>query len=317
MNKFLKFFSFDFENVYNSCISPSAAHANDNALASMWFRYLLMRAMSVFKWTLPDSFNERYFKYSIYNELPIAVFYTPEFGYICHQATPQKFDIYHQPSEVLMTVVKSKIKTFSKTYTRTVNDDCVLISLTEDYLPISDLISFYSGILAEMYESLLLSLKSSRVSAMFGAKNKNQADSFKKMIDTIMSGNGFAVAYDKELRDPVTGQLNIEYFNNNPKNTYLVTDLLNDIRSLIREFDTLIGINTSNTEKRERLINAEVQQNNNEATTMVDMWFSRLKKNCEDANNMFGEYGIINIEWRFDNELDNSETGVNNSESDN
>ena len=312
MSNFIKSFSYDFENIYNSCCSPSSAHANDNALAHMWFRYLLMRAMSVFKWTLPETFNERYFKYSIYNELPVAAFYTNEFGYICQQATPKVFDIYRQPSMVTMTITNTRFKILSNVYTRTIGSDCILFSLTEDYMPITDLLRFYSGTLAEMWESLLLSLKSSRVSAMFGAKNKNQAESFKKMIDTIMSGNGFAVAYDKELRDPVTGQLNIEYFNANPKNTYLVTDLIADIRSVIREFDTLIGINTSNTEKRERLINAEVQQNNNEAVTMVDMWFSRLKKNCEDANNMFGEYGIINIDWRFSPQLENIDGGVTN-----
>ena len=70
----LKFFDYWRVNQYNALRDPSQIHSNDNMLAGMISRYLLQRVMSVYKWELPKSINQRWFEYTLFlhtSSLPV------------------------------------------------------------------------------------------------------------------------------------------------------------------------------------------------------------------------------------------------------
>ena len=81
------------------------------------------------------------------------------------------------------------------------------------------------------------------------------------------------------------------------KNTYIVTELLADLGTWEDRFLTEIGVNTANTDKKERMIVAEVDSNNEQATTMADLWLEELKIKVEEAKKMFT--GLeLSVDWR-------------------
>ena len=80
-----------------------------------------------------------------------------------------------------------------------------------------DKINFYADMLALSAETAGVDLVNSKLAYVFGAKNKAQAESFKKMFDQI--GSGQPAAYiDKTLFDE-EGNPGWTMFNQNLKNT--------------------------------------------------------------------------------------------------
>ena len=115
-----------------------------------------------------------------------------------------------------------------------------------------------------------------------------------------------AVFYDKNLLDPKTGELNVQFFNNNVRESYIISDLLNDIRTVMNDFDSQIGIPNANTQKKERMLTDEVNANNFETRSMCELWLESLQTSCEDAKNMFGI--DMSVDWRTDLRTENIES---------
>ena len=63
-------------NVYNASRSPSTVHVKNTRLRNYFRKYLLQKAMSVFKWTLPEEWDKDYFLYTLYGMGFISVLNT-------------------------------------------------------------------------------------------------------------------------------------------------------------------------------------------------------------------------------------------------
>ena len=61
-------------------------------------------------------------------------------------------------------------------------------------------------------------------------------------------------------------------------------------------FDTEIGIPNANTDKRERLIQDEVNSNNIETYSKCAMWLENLQDACKRVHDMLGL--SISVRWR-------------------
>ena len=291
-----KFFDYWKVNQYNGLRSPSEIHSNDNLLNGMISRYLLQRVMSVYKWELPKSINQRYFEYTLFLNGYLAVFNQKKFGVIAQRCAFSNYDLYYQPKDITI----SNTKFFFKPEKRTLDVDAVLFTLEEDYCGIGDLLSFYTGLLSELWLSLMMNVKNSHFSYLIGCESKNQSDTMKSIFDDVASGK-IATFYDKNLHDKMTGKLSIEMFNQNLKQNYLVSDILNDIKTVLKMFDTEIGIPNTNSEKRERLISDEVNQNNIETFSRSEMWLTRLQDNCKQVNEMFANELLspFSVDFRY------------------
>ena len=277
-------------------------------LAGMISRYLLQRVMSVYKWELPKSINQRWFEYTLFLHGNLVVFYHPKYGVIAQRAGFSSYDLYYQPKEVTMINTK-----FYLPQKRTLGVNAELFTLEEDFCGIGDLLSFYTGLLSELWLSLMMNVKNSHLAYLFGCENKNQADTMKSIFDDVSSGK-VACFYDKSLHDKMTGKLSIEMFSNNLKANYIVSDILSDINKVLKMFDTEIGIPNTNTDKRERLISDEVNQNNIETFSRSEMWLTRLQENCENVNNMFATQidGNMWVDFRYPTTTNESEVSVEN-----
>ncbi len=84
------------------------------------------------------------------------------------------------------------------------------------------------------------------------------------------------------------------------------------MRTWEERFMTQIGINTANTEKKERLITAEVESNNEESATMAELWLESLQEQVEKANKMFKIE--MSVDWRIKPEIKEEKQEVKKDE---
>lgn len=284
---------FDYQtlNYYNASRSPSTVHVKNTRLRRYFRKYLFQKAISVFKWQLPDEWDKDYFLYTLFGLGYIAIVDTDQYGVICQGGALGGYNLYYRPSYIMITnpLIRGTI-------TANIDIDCALIKLQPDYSSIMDLVGYYADQLALAAESMGINLLNVKSGTVFGAESKAKAESYKKMYDTLSDGDP-AVVIDKKLLDD-TGKPTWFPFTQHIKESYVVTDILSDMRKIEAMFDTEIGIPNANTDKRERLITDEVNANNAETATRCELWLETLRKGIDKANKMYK----LNIEvgWRVD-----------------
>lgn len=286
---------YDVYNLYNASVSPSTVHTQNTALTNYYVRYLIQRAISVFKWTFPEIWERRaknYFLYTLYCIGFVSVIETDKFGIIPQNCTLTGYDVFYQPTRC---VISNQL--INRTLEPEIGKQCSLIKLQSDYFGILDIIYYYADQLALLAEAVSVNAVNSKLSFAFGAENKAGAETLKKMYDSYTRGEP-AVFYDKDLIDPETGQLNVQFFNNDVRNSYIISDLLNDIRTIMNDFDSMIGISNANTQKRERMLVDEINANNQETKTLCELWLENLQTGCEETRDLFGIE--ISVDWRKD-----------------
>lgn len=281
---------YDHKNTVNSLLSPSTMHVHDTNLQWYFRRYLLQKAIAVFKWKMPESWAKNYVLYTLYCWGYFAVVNTDKFGVIAQGCSLSGYDIYYQPTRatianpLLTGILQPKI-----------DSQCTLIRLQPDYGGIMDKVNFYADILALCAETVGTDLFNSKLAYVFASANKAAAETFKKMFDKIASGEP-AVFPDKQLFNE-DGSPNWMMFNQNLKESYIVSDIMEDMRKWELKFCSDLGIPNSNTEKRERLITAEVESNDIEVKLWADLALEELKASCAKARKMFGIE--LDVDWRY------------------
>ncbi len=286
------FVYYQLNNIFNSATVPGAVHLRDNYTSGYFRKYLFEKAISVFKWELPDTWNKDYFLYVLYSYGYIGVFDTAKFGVIPQFGTLDGFDLYYAPANFMISNPLLETRSYR------IGTECEIIKLQGTYTGILDLVNYYAVKLALIAEAIDSNLINSKSSVLFFAKNKAAADSMKKVYDQIASGNP-AVVLDKELLDE-NGKPNWLFFQQNLKENYIVSDLLVDARKIENQFCTDLGIPNTNTEKRERMTDDEINANNTETSTRAELWLERLKEGVENVNTMFSDKlpSKISVDWR-------------------
>ena len=282
---------FDYQtlNYYNASRSPSTVHVKNTRLRRFFRKYLFQKAISVFKWNIPENWDKDYFLYTLYGMGYIAVINTDQYGVICQGGALGGYNLYYRPSYIIITnpLIRGTI-------TANLGRDCALIKLHPDYSGIMDIVGYYADQMALASESLGINLLNVKSGTVFGAESKAMAESYKKMYDTLSDGDP-AVVIDKKLLDD-QGKPTWFPFTQHIKESYVVSDILSDMRKIEAMFDTEIGIPNANTDKRERLITDEVNANNTETASRCELWLDSLRSGIDKANEM---YKInMSVDWR-------------------
>ena len=281
---------YNYINAETSQVTPSTVHVKDSGLCRYFTKYLLQKAMSVFEWDLPETWNKDYFLYVLYCWGYIAVVNTDKFGVIPQGCGLKGYDVFYAPTHAVIAnpllsgILEPRIGT-----------QCELLKLQPDFSGILDLVGHYAEQMALASQSVSVNLLNSKLSYVFTAKTKALAESLKKMYDQIASGEP-AVVIDSRLKNAADGEETWKAFEQNVGGNYIVTNLLADLRKIEAMFDTEIGIPNANTDKRERLIQDEVNANNIETYSKCAMWLENLQDACKRVNDMFGL--SIAVRWR-------------------
>ena len=297
---------YDHQNTVNSILSPSTMHTSDTGLCWYFKRYLLQKAIAVFKWKMPEYWAKNYVLYVLYCWGYFAVVNTDKFGVIPQGCSLSGYDVMYQPTHAIISnplltgILQPRI-----------DRECALVRLQPDYGGILDKVSYYADMMSLCSEAIGTNLFNSKLAYVFGCTDKRSAESFKKMFDKVASGEP-AAFISKELFNE-DGSPNWMQFNQDLKNSYIAGSILEDMRKIEMQFMTDLGIPNSNTEKKERLITAEVESNDVEVKLWADMALEELQKSCKKAADLFGIE--LSVDWRYkeevraDDESDTRSTG--------
>ena len=284
--------NYEFINQYNAMRSPSTVHCRNTALVEYYTRYLFQKVISVFEFeNLPEEWADNYFKYVLFGYGVIAVIYTDKYGVICQDCGLSGFDVFYQPTRcIIANPHLPGLKEFK------IHENCEIIKLQPDYGSVMDLVTTYADLMALALETTGANLLNSKLSYVFFAENKTAAESFKKLYDSVASGEPMAVIDKNLLLEDGTPAWQI--FTQNVGQNYITDRLLNDMKTLEDQFNTVIGVPNANTQKRERMITDEVNANNVDTQCRVNLWLETMNKDIEQVNKMFGT--DIKVKYRYD-----------------
>ena len=280
---------YDYINTIESASQPANQHILNTQTGRFFQRYLLKKALSVFKWTLPEWWDENYFLYVLYCRGYAAIFDSGKFGVIPQQCGLQGYNVFYRPTNVIIANPLLDIKN------REIDKDCVLMQLQPDYTGVLDLCGHYAEKMALASSAINQNLWNTKISVVFFAGSDAEQQSVKKAYDRMSDGDPMVVVH-KNMRDE-NGNLKYELFNRDVKASYIISDLISDLRKIEAEFDTRIGVPNANTDKRERLISDEVNANNVETHILCDMWMDSIQDGIKKTKDMFGL--DLKCEWRY------------------
>ena len=291
---------FNIENIVASSYTPRGVIKTNNASFRFFSRYLWEKILSVFVFDLPPTFGKELFLNALFANGVVTIVPTAKYGLLAQWGVYGGYNVNYQPRYMLFS---NPLLPELSGRELVIGKDCAVIRLTDDWLGVVDLVAFYAGKMALATQAIDVNLINSKLAYVFAAKDKTQAQSFKKLMDTINNGET-SVVVDKSLFAE-DGSANWQAFQQNLKQTYIVTELLNDCAKIEDEFNTRIGIPNANTEKRERLITDEVNANNVETSILAAGWLENIREGCDTVREMYG--AEIKVDWRVKPNVGNAE----------
>lgn len=286
---------YDYKNLYNSSFALSTIHAQDAGLALYFQRYLIQKIMSVFEFKgVPKNWDKSYFMYSLFIFGFVAVVKTDRYGVIPQHCSLSGYNIYYRPTNAVIAnpllrgIMEPRI-----------GSECALIKMQPDYGGAWDIVAYYADLMALATESLGTNLVNSKLAYVFGAENKTMAESFKKLYDTVASGEP-AVFVDKQLFDE-EGNPKWFTFDQNLKQNYIANEILQDLAKIDSRFNTEIGIPNVNIAKESGVGRSEIEANNIDTKAKCSIWLETIREGLQQVKELFGLNISVNL--RFNNDM--------------
>lgn len=284
-------FFYDHQNLYDSLVQPSTVYVTNTGLSLFFQRYLLQKAISVFKWELPPKWPRNYMLYCLYMYGYVAVVNTDKFGIIPQQCTLKGYNVFYQPTNVMVTN-----PLFKKTIEPKIGVQCTLLRLQPDYRGIYDLVSYYGDQMALTAQAFGVNTLNSKLSYLFLCDNEKTGQSFRKLYDNMASGEPSVFA-DKRLfqKDGKDQNFLFQEFAAQPSKNLM--DFLQVMKQLEIMFDCAIGVPNVATARREREITGELEANNQNSRSITSMWLEELQETAEETRKMF--HVKLSVDWRY------------------
>lgn len=280
-------FNYEQLNITSSTYTPATIKSRNNRAFRFWQRALFQRACSVIELDLPDNWkgsDEDFLYYCLFAGGYVAVFNHETFGFTYQWGTLKGFDWHYQPTNVIITHPAIK-----KSLELTIHKDCELLKLTPDFCGVFDIIDYYAVKLSGLDLGLDMSIDNSKISQLFGAKNKAGAKIIQKMLDKINQGES-ACIYDVTIPQDRSDENDPNpwvYWERDVKKNYITPEILHDFATLINNFDSEIGIPTIPQEKKERMISDEVNSRNVDSKARSRVWLKCLKSSSDLIKSLF------------------------------
>lgn len=284
---------YQYNNIYNSALFPSTVHCKNTGLVNYYANTLLSRAMSVFKFSLPKTWDSRYYQYGLYTNGYVAVVDTDKFGVIPQVCTLSGYDVYYNPAEAV--IANPLLPGMPK---QKIGQNCTLIKLQRNYDSIMGIVNYYADMLGLTSELCGVNLINSKLSYVFAADGKGAAESLKKLYDMVASGEPAAVVDKSLMRDDGTPSWQV--FAQDLRSNFIAPEAFDCVRSLLNNFDTDIGIRNSNVDKKAQIGRDEINANNQETYSLAWQMYESITEGIEATKQMFGDrVKDLSISWRY------------------
>lgn len=277
-------YMYDFINAYESRQQPSNIHLTNTADFHMYFRYFLQKVTSaIIIDNFPLEWEWDYFMDVLILAGHIGVINTRRFGVIPQQCNPYGYNVFYHPTNIIVT---NPVFSSSEQTDFVIGDECEVITLTPDWRGCGDIINAYAQRCALVWSDVDVAGALSKLGYVFAAKDKAVAETYKAMLDDIMSGK-LGVVTGAKLFDENSNAMYQLFDNDVSKNFEIVTKGIEAVAKLIQRFDEEIGLPTVQ-EKKERLISSEVETRLPSILSKIELWVDCINRSLERVNRMFG-----------------------------
>ena len=249
---------------------------NDRVLTDYYFRLMII-ARALFKWeNLPNGIDEKWIERYLFSEGNCMFYKDPTLGFmVAGIGETGPLNYYDEPTT---------IKPIAPNYVYegpilTNNVNAVIIRNNDDMLPTSPTIQLYAYKLTNIDRTIDTNIIAQKTPIIVKCSN-NQKQSFKTAINQ-RNDNEPVIYADKSMNTDEIKILDVK--------APIVFDKLQIQKHAVwNECMTYLGINNANMDKRERLVDDEVQANNEQVQASEDIFLKARKKACDEINKIFG-----------------------------
>ena len=256
--------------------------------------------LSMFEWVnLPESMNARYLEECLYYKGQAGLLFDEEYGYINTQiSSAGRLNIYGLPTELMC--YSYDYNQYRNLYTGLKNretTDCILVMNNWERIPTAVTIELFCQRLAEAEMTASVNIKAQKTPVLI-VVDENQ----RLMMENLYSqydGNRPFIFGDKN-------QLSENAIKCISTGADFIADKVMDYKKQIwNEALQFLGINTLQTEKKERLITDEASSNNELINLNLQSMLIPRQEACKQFNKLFNLSGDKEISVRVRSDLYN------------
>lgn len=293
-------------NNYQLIGYKSIAKALNDRIVTDYFYRLMLISKALFKWeNLPNGIDEKWIERYLFTEGACLFYKDPNLGFmVAKMGSNGMLNAYDEPTKVF-PYATNYIYEGDQLIN---NDNCVIIRNNDDMLPTAPTIQLYAYQLTNISRTIDTNIMAMKMPIIVKCTDKQKL-SLKQAMNQ-RNDNEPVIYADKGL--------NTEEIQILKTDAPIVFDKLQIQKHAVwNECMTFLGVNNANMDKRERLVDDEVQANNEQVQACEDVMLKARERACELINKMFGlniKVSRRNLSKDVLNRLEDIEKDANESE---
>lgn len=241
-----------------------------------YYKWLKMLCMSMFEWSgLPKSINLEYLEEALFTHGKILFFKDSLLGHLALTCIPVGMNVYGEPTAFQVNVPGYQSKENIKAA------EAVLIKNNQLTEPTSWMIGAFAGRLAETERTIAVNLNAQKTPILLLVEDGQNVLTLKNAYKKIEDGVPVILADKATFSTDSVKSINTEA-------PYIIDKLDTHKMNLWNEALTFLGINNTNTEKRERLITDEVNANQQHVKLSAHAMLLTRQEAVRKINSLFG-----------------------------
>ena len=301
--------NYDQINLYEGTYQPSPIKNRNNASFDFWVRSLFERAQSSIIFNLPDDWQG--------DKMDFWYYCLFKFGYLgvtdltnidrddaksigmCFNPVGLTgYDFYYAPTTAILSN-----HMLTDSLELEIDKEIAIVKLTPSYMGIWDIIEFYADKLSNLDNAINMSIINNKFAYVLAGKTKGAVAALKKMMDKINAGNPAVFLDQRVLNDRETKDTPFQFLERqNLKQSYLTSDQLQDLHTILCDFDAEIGIPTVPYQKAERETEYESKSKLSDGMARILTWKRCLQSSLDNVNRLYPDLNIT-FSLRWEDEL--------------
>ena len=237
--------------------------------------YLFNRTVTMFEYhNLPETIPPKELELLVQsNGFGVFIEVEGEY-YIVNAGLGGEGDVYNRPTKAVVSIPYLK-------YNETLNigEDCIILKSDSTLTGLKPMFDKYIYLLNENNISMLLTVVNTRIQSIISANDDRTVESAKEFLKDIQDGKLGVIAESQLFNS-------LKVSNSNTRNNN-ISDLIELEQYMKASLFNEIGLSANYNMKKERLINAEVELNNDVLYPLIDDMIQCREEGLKQINELF------------------------------